>query len=512
MVALHLKQSLIFINPTPLIATILPSPLLCNGQMNGAVNLTPTGGTFPYQFLWSNNSTQEDLSGVAAGIYSVVITDYNGCSIIKGTTVIEPSPFIISCTPSLTICFGQTTPITISATGGTGTYSFFWNNVPSSPAIVVNPDSTTTYTATAVDGNGCPSNTAMVTVHVSPKINILLIQNLDSVCPGEAVMLTPVITGGVGPPYMILNQDGMIVTPPIYVYPTYSGNYSVSVEDACGTYDVSSVYIKVLPFPPADALADTVAGCQPFTVHFIEINPDDGRTYLWDFGDNENLSLAKNPVHTYTQSGTFTVTLTVTSKYGCKTIKTYPDFITVWPKPEAHFVWSPEFASIIKPEVHFTNMTLNGIGYIWSFGDGDSTAVINPTHTFPDAGSYPVELIAVSNKGCRDTVIYPVVIQEEYTFYGPSAFSPDGDRVNDFFFAIAHGIKENGFYLAVYDRWGEVIWETNKYSELLEQSEKWDGRAKNNEIVPVGSYNWLAKFKDDRGNNHEASGAVTVVR
>jgi gliding motility-associated-like protein len=500
------------INPTPLVATILPSPLLCNGQMNGAVNLTPTGGTFPYDFLWSNNSTQEDLSGVGAGIYSVVITDDNGCTIIKGTTVIEPSPFIISCTPSMTICLGQSTPITVSATGGTGTYNFFWDGMPSAPAIVVNPDSTTTYTATAIDGNGCPSNTAIITVHVSPKINVLLIQNADSVCPGEAVMLTPIITGGVGPPYMIINQDGMIVTPPIYVYPTYSGNYSVYVEDACGTFDTSSVYISVLPFPPADALADTVSGCQPFTVHFIEINPDDGRTYLWDFGDNENLSLAKNPVHTYTQSGTFTVTLTVTSKYGCKTIKTYPDFITVWPKPEAHFVWTPEFASIIKPEVHFTNMTNNGVGYIWTFGDGDSTAVINPTHTFPDAGSYPVELIAVSNKGCRDTVIYPVVIQEEYTFYGPSAFSPDGDRVNDFFFAIAHGIKENGFYLAVYDRWGEVIWHTNKYSEILEQSEKWDGRAKNNALVPIGTYNWLAKFKDDRGNNHEASGAVTVVR
>jgi gliding motility-associated-like protein len=412
----------------------------------------------------------------------------------------------------MTICLGQSAPITISATGGSGTYSFFWDGAPSNPAILVNPDTTTQYIATAIDGNGCPSNTAIITVHVSPKINVTLIQNADSVCQGEAVMLTPVITGGIGPPYMIINQDGMVVTPPIYVYPEQTGYYSVYVEDACGTFDTSGVNIFVYPFPPADALPDSVQGCQPFTVHFNEINPDNGQTYLWDFGDNENLSLAKNPVHVYTHSGTFTVTLTVTSKYGCKTIRTYTDMITVWPKPEAHFVWSPEFASIIKPVVQFTNMSINAVNYIWTFGDGDSTGVTNPTHRFNDAGSYPVELIAISNKECSDTVVYPVVIQEEYTFYAPTAFSPDGDKVNDFFMGLAHGIKETGFYMAVYDRWGVVIWDTKIDSELTEQTEKWDGRPKNNEIVPVGGYNWIAKFKDNRGNEHEATGTVTVVR
>ena len=242
------------------------------------------------------------------------------------------------------------------------------------------------------------------------------------------------------------------------------------------------------------------------------MNTDSGQTYHWDFGDNENLSLAKNPVHIYTHSGIFTVTLTVTSIYGCKNIVQYTDWITVWPKPEAHFVWNPEFASVIEPVVTFTNMTVNGLPYIWSFGDGDSSNIVNPVHKFPGAGTYSVELVAISDKGCLDTVVYPVDILDEWTFYAPTAFSPDNDIKNDYFFAVAHGIKETGFYLAVFDRWGEVIWETTQYSELTEKTEKWDGKAKNNKIVPVGTYTWLAKFKDFRGTEHEVTGGVTVIR
>jgi gliding motility-associated-like protein len=114
--------------------------------------------------------------------------------------------------------------------------------------------------------------------------------------------------------------------------------------------------------------------------------------------------------------------------------------------------------------------------------------------------------------GCSDTVVYPIEIQEEFTFYVPTAFSPDHDQHNDFFYAIAHGIKESDFYLAIYDRWGEIIWETDKYNKETERSDSWDGRAKNHAIVNIGTYTWYAKFKDFKGNEHIKAGAVTVIR
>ena len=501
------------LEPSPLTSTISHIDILCNGQQNGSVTPIPSGGTGAYTYHWNYlSSTQPVLTGLLAGIYTVTITDENLCTTVNGANVIEPAKFIIGVTLSQNICLGQCASLNISATGGTLAYQYFWDGLPSNSYQSVCPDTTTSYTATALDGNNCPSNVATTTVNVSPALLVTLNANTDTVCPGDAVMLIPIISGGVGPPYMIIDQTGNVVTPPVYIYPEQSGWYSVYVQDACGTHDTSSVHIWVMPLPPANGFPDKTQGCQPLTVQFTEISADSGQTYVWDFGDNENLSLAKNPIHVYNQSGTFTVTLTVTSKYGCKNVVTYTDLITVWPKPQAHFIWTPEFASVIKPVLTFTDMTINGVPFYWTFGDGDSSSVANPTHRFSTADTFYVQLISISVQGCLDTVVYPVDILEEWTFYAPTAFSPDNDTKNDSFWAFAHGIKETGFYFAVYDRWGEVIWETTKYSKLTEQSEKWDGRAKNNKIVQVGTYTWLAKFKDFRGNDHEKTGAVTVVR
>ncbi len=500
-------QMMVTNNTTLPVASIAHTDLLCNGQLNGNVNLTVTSGNPPFQFLWSNFATTEDLTGVGAGVYSVLVTDVYGCTAATGTTIQEPSVFHISTNPSLSTCYNQPVNLTVSATGGTGPgYNFIWSNGSSGSTINITPISSTLYTVTATDQNGC-SSTANVNVNVSLPINVNLISNADSVCPGEAVLLTPIITGGVGPPYTIINQDGNIVTPPIYVYPQTSGNYSVSILDACGTQDIANVFIKVLPLPLAGFHSDVLTGCQPLTVHFNELYPIDGRTFVWNFGDNENLSLAHNPVHTYTNSGVFTVTLTVTSQWGCKTILQNENMITVYPKPIAQFTSTPEFATVIKPIIEFNNHTSGANSYMWTFGDGDSTNQINPEHRFPGAGSWSVQLVAISNFGCRDTVIYPIEIEEENTLYAPTAFSPDNDNVNDYFFVTGTGIDKDNFLLNIYDRWGEIIFTSTDIERT------WNGCAKNTmNPVPVGTYTWLVIYRDSKGIKRERSGPLTVIR
>ncbi len=488
-------------------SSIIPNNIQCHGELNGSANLTVIGGNPPFQYLWSNSASSEDLTGVGAGVYSVIVTDIYGCTTTNGTTIVEPAAFHISTNPSLSTCYNQPVNLNVSATGGTGpNYSFIWSNGSNGNNILVTPLTSTLYIVTATDQNGC-SSTANVNVYVSLPINVTLVSNVDSVCPGEAVLLTPIITGGVGPPYTIINQDGNIVTPPIYVYPQASGSYSVSVQDACGTQDQGNVFIKVLPLPQAGFLSDIISGCEPLTVHFNEIYPIDGRTFVWNFGDNENLSLSHNPVHTYTSSGVFTVSLTVTSIWGCKTTLQNTNMITVYPKPNAQFTWTPEFATVIKPIIEFNNHTSGANSYMWTFGDGDSTNQVNPEHRFSGAGSWPVQLIAISNMGCRDTVIYPIEIEEENTLYAPTAFSPDNDNVNDNFFVTGTGIDKDNFLLNIYDRWGEIIFTSTD----IERS--WNGCAKNTmNPVPVGTYTWLVIYRDSRGIKREKSGPVTVIR
>ncbi len=504
--------TVVIFNPTPLTLSTVIDDTKCFGDSSGAINLTVTGATPPYTYIWNNGSTSEDIQNIPAGNYSVSVTDSKGCTKIIGATVNQPPLLVTSITPNQYICIGQPAYLNITAVGGTSPYHYYWDGQISSSSIVVYPEVTTTYTASVTDANGCASPIMTTTVYVAPPLNVNLLANTYWVCPGEPVLLTPVIWGGVGPPYLVYNHEGNVVSPPIYIYPTQSGWYGVLAEDVCGSWDTSSVFINVYPLPPANIYADTLQGCVPLTVHFIETNPDNGQSYQWNFGDQSNLSLSKNPVHTYTTPGTFDVSITITSAQGCKYTYTINDMIQVWPKPISAFTWYPEIVTEIKPVVNFNNLSKDAVEYQWIFGDGDSSSQVNPYHRYPGKGNYETQLIAISNKGCRDTSSAIIKILEQYTFYAPTAFSPDGDRINDYFCVYAHGIKEEGFLLEIYDRWGEIIWKTDKFFKDLERSERWDGRAKENNIVPIGTYTWRCIFKDTFDNFHEEAGAISVIR
>ncbi|MCX7953655.1 MAG: PKD domain-containing protein [Bacteroidales bacterium] len=504
--------SITLTNPDSLSLSLSKTDVACFGQNNGSINVTVSGGTPPYNFQWNNGSTLEDLSNISAGIYLVTVTDANGCTTFSGIEIKQPPKLTGTINPSQFICIGQPAYLNLAASGGTPPYTYFWNGQTSNPTTVVFPDTTTIYSGQIIDANGCSTDVMYTTVYVAPPIQTNLLANTTKVCPGDPIMLTPVIWGGIGPPYLIYNQEGEVVTPPIIINPQESGQYWILVEDACGTKDTASVFIETYPIPPINIFADTLQGCAPLTVQFNETSPDSGQSYIWNFGDDSNLSLGKNPIHTYWQGGTYDISITVTSKEGCKFTKTYNDFIKVWPQPYAAFKWEPESVNEINSEVQFINLSNGAVMYIWDFGDGDSSNIKNPIHRYKSSGDYLVSLIAISIKGCMDTAKGILKVLEQYTFYAPTAFSPDGDKVNDFFYVVAHGIKEEGFSLQIFDRWGELIWETDKFYIEKERSEKWDGTAKNNKVVPVGTYVWKAKFKDKKGSEHEVCGKVTVIR
>ncbi|MCX7954162.1 MAG: choice-of-anchor L domain-containing protein [Bacteroidales bacterium] len=500
------------INPDSLSLFLSKTDVLCFGQSNGSVTANVTGGTPPYTYYWSNGANTSALSNIPANVYLVTVLDNNGCSKVSGIEVKQPPKLIANVTPSQNICLGQSATLTINVSGGTPPYNFFWNGEQSNPTIIVFPEENTTYYAQVVDFNGCSTSMLSTTVYIAPPIQTQLVANTNIVCPGDPVMLSPIIWGGVGPPYIIYNQAGNVVTPPIIINPQESGYYWILIEDACGTKDTSSIYIQTYPLPSINVIADTVQGCVPLTVHFHETSPDSGQTYLWNFGDNSNLSIQKNPVHVYNIPGTFTVQLTVTSKEGCEFSKTYPNFIKVWPRPTASFKWEPQVVNEINAEVQFENMSNGGSIYIWDFGDGDSSTNKHPIHKYEKAGDYIVKLITISEKGCKDTATALLTVVEPHTFYAPDAFSPDGNKVNDYFFIKGHGIKEEGFLLEIYDRWGNVIWSTNKFYVDKERSEGWDGRTTTGKFVPPDVYTWKVIYKDKRNLEHVESGRVVVLR
>ena len=163
-----------------------------------------------------------------------------------------------------------------------------------------------------------------------------------------------------------------------------------------------------------------------------------------------------------------------------------------------------EIENIINPTIYINNMSLLNVTNYWIFGDGKYSTIVNPIHVYPYySGTYILQLIVTTNHDCRDTIYTDIQVQDQYTFYAPTAFSPDNDGINDYFRVYGKNIN-NDFNLLIYDRWGEMIFES------FDIKETWDGKINN--YVKNGVYAWYCIFKDHLGVEHVEVGAVTVIR
>ena len=131
----------------------------CNGAIDGFIDLTVTGGTAPYSYVWSNGATTEDISDLGAGTYSVVVTDINDCSVSMEVVIIESEAMAISESHSDYTGFGVSCngatdgSIDVTVTGGTGNYTYVWSNGATTEDL--SELGAGTYSVVATDDNGC---------------------------------------------------------------------------------------------------------------------------------------------------------------------------------------------------------------------------------------------------------------------------------------------------------------------------------------------------------------------
>lgn len=180
------------------------------------------------------------------------------------------------------------------------------------------------------------------------------------------------------------------------------------------------------------------------------------------------------------------------------------------PIPNASFVASSALLNNLDTEVEFTNTSSGAVSYIWDFGDLSGTSnEEHPIHVFPDeeSGGYIVELIAVSPFGCTDTVTMVIKVKEELIYYIPNSFTPDGDEYNQTFQPVfTSGFDPYDFEMLIYNRWGEVIFETH------DATVGWDGTF-NGKYVPAGTYVYTIRFKvEDVDDRHELTGHVSILK
>lgn len=158
-------------------STIIPAD--CNGDLNGEIDLTVSGGTGSYSFAWSNADSTEDVSGLAAGSYDVVVTDANGCTdSLSGLVVTEPDLLTLTASADTTIVAFESANLEVLTTsGGTGTLTYEWTpgatlNDAFAASTVANPEESTLYIVTGVDEKGCA---AFDSVYVRVDFNLVAV-------------------------------------------------------------------------------------------------------------------------------------------------------------------------------------------------------------------------------------------------------------------------------------------------------------------------------------------------
>lgn len=172
--------------------------------------------------------------------------------------------------------------------------------------------------------------------------------------------------------------------------------------------------------------------------------------------------------------------------------------VLVEPNPVVSFSATPTVGA--PPlAVTFTNLSVpDTVGFIWTFGDGDSSSLKDPTHTYLNNGTFPVLLTNQSAFGCVDTQSLNIFVSDSVQFIIPNVFTPNGDGVNDLFDVQVIGAVE--FDVVIFNRWGNRIYEWKNFPHY------WDGyRYKD------GIYYYVVKAKGFNGKTYEQVGHVTLL-
>jgi PKD repeat protein len=483
------------------------------------VQIDTTTGNPPYTIEWNNGSEEFLLDNVEAGTYYGIITDANGCHANVFAQVQGAEELIVSVSGDTTICQGGSAYLWASSTGGTPGYEYYWNTGSIEQEFTALPNDTVTYSVYSIDTNGCVSEEVSVTVNVLPPLDIVISYSEDSVCPGEPVIVEFQASGGIGYNYTYLLDDSLVVESPYIMHPIVSEVHYIQVSDGCTSPNAIDDYnLFVNPSPVPSISANQYRGCEPLLVQFNEHSTEPNQTYVWSFLHYEldDYSTEKNPSHLFYVPGTYDVELQVINEFGCEINLTFDNFINVYPNPTAAFEMDPLHTTIFEPEVNFFNLSSsNSSLWRWNFGDGDTILDYSPTHIYQAPGTYDIELIAYTNYGCADTVTSEILIEDANTLFAPTAFTPGAPLgENGLFSPVGYGINEDIYHLYIYDRWGEIIFETDKYDVSSDGrvNHGWDGKVKGKNLAQIGTYTWLVTYQDFKGISHEEIGSITLIR
>jgi gliding motility-associated-like protein len=514
--SLSTEDSVMVTLRAPLGITTSPDTLIC--QENTAnLRAWATGGNVPtHEFVWSDGATETILAPgvpypVTPGVdftYSVRVQD--NCTVIKDSSTIRVTlraPLSVTTIPTdTTICHGAIATLKASGTGGwVGHHTYNWENIGAGAVQAVQPLVDSSFRVIMSDGCS-PWDTAYVKITIAAPLKV--VGGGDTlVCPEKRVYIDAEGSGGVASAYTYTWSHGLGGGKVKQVSPGTDQAYVITLSDNCSFSAHDTIYVTMAALPDTDISSDFIVGCQPLMVNFSSEHVDAGgfSNWEWHLEPKVKKSATVNQLpHLFEKPGLYPVKLFVTTSYGCLDSSDVLD-ITVHPKPVAIFDFTPKATTILNPTITLLNTSTNGFEYDWDFGDGNVSSAENPTHTYSDTGHYPVTLLVTSDEGCLDTLEKVYHIEDVFTCFIPSGFTPNGDRHNDKFSITGTGVKK--LKVQIYDRWGALVFEST------DRNFAWDGKSRESgEPLPMGVYMYRITVDMENGGREQYKGTISLVR
>jgi gliding motility-associated-like protein len=293
----------------------------CFGSATGSASINASGGTGAYTYSWHpGGQATSSVSNVGAGTYTVFVTDAAGCTVSFLDNVGQPSQLIVGITSSQnTSCGLNNGSAVVSAGGSVPPYSYTWNpgGLSGSSVSGLAPG---TYTVIVNDANNCPGSVSVTILASNPPAPASFTGLDTNGCPTLCVHFTNTTPSATNTVWNFGDGTTGTGNTPLHCYPN-SGNYTVSLStmDAnnCSTTASHNGMVHVYPKPVAAFTVVPNPANANEAAQFSSTGTG-ATTWYWKFGGGQGSSVLQNPVYTYTDSGTYLVTLLVTNSFGCR--------------------------------------------------------------------------------------------------------------------------------------------------------------------------------------------------
>ena len=366
-------------------------------------NTSDNATSFFWNFGDTNVSAEVNPSHTYAnaGTYTVTLSATNDCGTATQTMTVEVTE--VPTAPTAAFSADNTegcAPLTVQFfnQSSDNAESYNWTFEGGTPATSTSPNpgvffgSPGTYTVTLTVTNSVGSDTSTETNYIT--VNAAPTPDFTFTTDELTADFTNTSADGTFFSWNFGDDNTSIQTNPSHTYAA-AGTYTVtlSATNDCGTVTTTAeVTVAEIPVAPTAAFtASETEGCQPFTVQYTNQSSANAESFMWVFaGGSPATSTEINPTVTYTDTGTYSVTLTAINSVGEASV-TETNFITVNPLPVASFT-----ASDNNLTVDFDNESVASNEVLWAFGDTETSTEINPTHTYAAEGTYVVTL-TVSN-------------------------------------------------------------------------------------------------------------------